>query len=217
MSSGSATPPKPPGRPRPESLADAKKDQILPRGEHPAGRRGRTRRRGVCAPCQYRPATPRRGRSPVGVCFGRHPARGRGGRPKPGVHLDATHDRPGAETSCVTVLSPESHDETFGAAGRSIARAIWPSRTVASRHSHRIVPTSPARSSCCAADAATRSAQSPGRHNRRSASMSPAARRSMERVLGLADLGYGRDGVAGGEPELADRRAGGPGIERGQV
>ena len=31
----------------------------------------------------------------------------------------------------VSVLSPESHDETISAAGRSIARTIWPSRTVA--------------------------------------------------------------------------------------
>ena len=45
----------------------------------------------------------------------------------------------------VSVLSPESHDETIRAAGWSIARAIWPSRTVASRHSDRIVPTAPVR------------------------------------------------------------------------
>jgi len=39
----------------------------------------------------------------------------------------------------------QSHDETISAEGWSIARATWPSRTVASRHSDRIVPTAPVR------------------------------------------------------------------------
>ena len=62
----------------------------------------------------------------------------------------------------VSVLSSESHDETIRAAGRSIAAAIWPSRTVASRHSDRIVPTSPVRISLLRSRCRNK-----GRHNRR--------------------------------------------------
>jgi hypothetical protein len=46
---------------------------------------------------------------------------------------------------------------------------------------------------------------------------SVARRPAMSRVQVSTCFGDGRHGVAGGEPELADRLAGGPGVERGQV
>ena len=93
----------------------------------------------TCGLCRRCPWSPRRNR--LSGRRGRHNLGGRPGSTRSGWPYGF---RPGSKRH-VSVLSPESHDETISAAGWSIARAIWPSRTVASRHSDWIVPTSPVR------------------------------------------------------------------------
>ena len=140
----------------------------------------------TCGLCRRRPWSPRRNR--LSGRRGRHNLGGRPGSTRSGWPYGF---RPGSKRH-VSVLSPESHDETIRAAGWSIARAIWPSRTVASRHSDRIVPTSPVRISLLRSGCRNK-----GRHNRR-----------------CGDVGKRRIWSGGEDRCSSVARSGGPGCHR---